>query len=267
LLSAVDYEPAERARAIRHRAFVEFVPPLMAVVERCRLADTLLYGKCAPHEVEWSRQLWLASGGFAASAYASVAQLVGYETYLMVAGLGLAWLYDAYKPMAARVAPPTAAQTQQIISCVETALGYMRRRRPDVHHSFGYEGELLNQVRGLVLHPLGYISDMHHDALSAALGRLEANSKDIAEFEDMLQLARRGDQRSKARAQADKAAHGLQSCAHCSAQEVHVDQFKRCAACKGPRFCSKDCQRADWPAHKAACKAARKAAAAASAGA
>jgi len=66
---------------------------------------------------------------------------------------------------------------------------------------------------------------------------------------------------ASAKAQAGNVAVGLRPCAHCGAREVHVKQFKRCGACKGPRFCSKDCQEANWPAHKAACKAARKAAA------
>ena len=66
-----------------------------------------------------------------------------------------------------------------------------------------------------------------------------------------------------AKARADADARGLRYCARCGAQEVHVAQFKRCAACKdeGALYCSKECQRAAWPAHKAACKAARSAAA------
>ena len=56
---------------------------------------------------------------------------------------------------------------------------------------------------------------------------------------------------------------GLRTCAlaSCTAREVHVSHFKRCAGCKAVVYCSKPHQLADWPAHKAACKAARKAAA------
>ena len=54
----------------------------------------------------------------------------------------------------------------------------------------------------------------------------------------------------------------LRSCAlaSCGALEAHVRHFSRCSACKTVVYCSKTCQLADWPAHKKACKAARKAA-------
>jgi hypothetical protein len=55
----------------------------------------------------------------------------------------------------------------------------------------------------------------------------------------------------------------LRSCALevCGAREVHPAQYKHCTGCKGVVYCSKEHQVADWPHHKAACKAARKAAA------
>jgi hypothetical protein len=65
------------------------------------------------------------------------------------------------------------------------------------------------------------------------------------------------------------AAPGLRTCALASrgAREAHPDHFKSCAACRVPFYCSKEHQTADWPSHNAACKAARKAAQASSAGA
>ncbi len=64
-------------------------------------------------------------------------------------------------------------------------------------------------------------------------------------------------------AAAAAAAPGLRSCAlvACNAREQHPKHFRPCAACRIPVYCSKECQTVDWPAHKAACKAARKAAA------
>ena len=57
---------------------------------------------------------------------------------------------------------------------------------------------------------------------------------------------------------------GLRACAlpSCGAREAHAAHFKKCGACGIVVYCSKKHQTEHWPAHKAACKAARKAAAA-----
>ncbi len=67
--------------------------------------------------------------------------------------------------------------------------------------------------------------------------------------------------RAATTAAATAAARGLHFCAlnTCGAQEVHASQFKRCAACSGVVYCCKEHQVQDWPAHKAACRAVRKA--------
>jgi hypothetical protein len=60
---------------------------------------------------------------------------------------------------------------------------------------------------------------------------------------------------------AEVAAGRLQQCAlaSCAAPESHASQFKRCGACRTVCYCSREHQLEDWPSHKAACKAARKA--------
>ena len=67
--------------------------------------------------------------------------------------------------------------------------------------------------------------------------------------------------RRLAAAAAEGAVRGLRECAlaACASKEVHVSQFKRCAACQQAFYCCREHQLADWPSHKAACKAARKA--------
>ena len=50
------------------------------------------------------------------------------------------------------------------------------------------------------------------------------------------------------------------SAAGVGAREAHPQHFKRCAACRTVAYCSRKHQVADWPGHKAACKAARQAA-------
>ena len=64
-----------------------------------------------------------------------------------------------------------------------------------------------------------------------------------------------------ATADANYASAVLHTCAleTCSAREVHESQFKRCGACRSVVYCCREHQVEDWPAHKAACKAARKA--------
>jgi hypothetical protein len=73
------------------------------------------------------------------------------------------------------------------------------------------------------------------------------------------------DTHAAATAVATAAARGLRVCAlhTCGAQEVHASQFKRCAACLSVVYCCKEHQVQGWPEHKAACRAARKAAEAA----
>ena len=55
------------------------------------------------------------------------------------------------------------------------------------------------------------------------------------------------------------------SCGPCA--KCGNEATKRCSACDGVFYCGADCQNLDWPAHRAACKAARKANEAASRGA
>jgi hypothetical protein len=68
--------------------------------------------------------------------------------------------------------------------------------------------------------------------------------------------------RANATAAATAATRGLHFCAlhACGAQEVHASHFKRCSACLSVVYCCKEHQVQGWPAHKAACRAARKAA-------
>ncbi|KAF7308148.1 hypothetical protein HMN09_00662500 [Mycena chlorophos] len=44
------------------------------------------------------------------------------------------------------------------------------------------------------------------------------------------------------------------TCARCMKAEDDELKLKQCAKCQAVRYCSKECQKADWPAHKHACK-------------
>lgn len=45
---------------------------------------------------------------------------------------------------------------------------------------------------------------------------------------------------------------GQRSCANCG---IRSDKLLKCARCKAAWYCSKDCQKAQYPAHKSICKA------------
>jgi hypothetical protein len=42
-----------------------------------------------------------------------------------------------------------------------------------------------------------------------------------------------------------------ESCASCGAKG---NEMKVCVRCQGPRYCGRECQRADWPQHKRVCR-------------
>ena len=67
---------------------------------------------------------------------------------------------------------------------------------------------------------------------------------------------------TRAAAHAALATGRLRTCAlaGCAAREAHEQQYKKCAACRTVVYCCREHQLANWPAHKAACQAARKAA-------
>lgn len=49
-------------------------------------------------------------------------------------------------------------------------------------------------------------------------------------------------------------AESRSTCAKCSAVGPNWRSGLLCGGCKGARYCSKECQRADWAAHKGTCK-------------
>jgi hypothetical protein len=266
LKSAAKLETPERAHALLHHALVELLPGAMMVLERRRCANTLLYGKCAPHEVEWSRQLYVAHGSSDASARKE-AQFTGYEAYLRGTQLALYWLGLGRNP--GTITPPTAAQTQLISSCAVTACEMMNAPRPE-HNVFEPEAELAVQLTNWlpVTGNMARVSPEYRGALAhAALRLMLSGVLEERGMDDAAEGVQHESHQIQAKAEAEQHAPGRQSCAHCGAREVHAAQFKRCSACKTVVFCGKDCQLANWPAHKAACKAARKAAAASGAAA
>merc|ERR1712098_668674 len=50
----------------------------------------------------------------------------------------------------------------------------------------------------------------------------------------------------------------LMKCANCGALEKSEKQFQKCSRCGFVFYCSKACQKSDWPIHKQICKEIRK---------
>ena len=259
LLCTAKKEPPARARALEQRALTELLLPAIEVLERRRLAGTLLYGKCAPHEEEWQRHIVARCGGETWKPDAC-APSVGYEAYLKAARLAVFVVYDLVKY---RRAPPP--QLDLILDFMASAIDLIRAPRPHENVTcqpeigfFDNVSQFLDETRD-IRSPDDSLGMAWHQLLSSGVFA-RRQLKTVAS--DML---RRQDKR-QAKLRAVDEASDLRPCAHCGAKEVHASQLKRCGACNDPVYCSKECQTAAWPAHKAACKAARKAAAAGASG-
>ena len=101
-------------------------------------------------------------------------------------------------------------------------------------------------------------------ALAAAWARLQATG--VLAIAGTDAHAASGARMAATRGAASSAAAAAAACrtcalSGCGARELHAAQYKSCGACRTVVYCCKEHQLADWPSHKAACKAARKAAA------
>ncbi len=245
-----------------------------ATLRRRRDAGTLMEGKCRPVETQW-RFKYL--DGVQESAVASVqlrtlAQLVGYDTFLNLCHgsmnlLSSAFANDAFEhggeteraflafvcdlcddTVELMIQPRVAASGTSMECALYTSL-------PELLDALGLDPEH-RKWRERVAAALLRLRK------SGALQKRGLKSVDVECLQTYLQESRdRADLERAAAAESGL----LKSCAlaGCGAKEAHVSQFGKCSACKAVAYCCRDHQQADWPAHKAACKAARKAAAAA----
>jgi hypothetical protein len=255
----------ERMDALRTAC--ELFTPYIPMLRRHEAAGTLLPGRCRPAEVAWFRthQFRIFDGDSAsAHMYAdAVAERVGVETYCIAACavynvvlyvdgapqlLYTAFLACALDLLASLPGEPIAAAEGTVVSYLEVTLACSVRR---LIHS------------GSVPR---YFGDAAGTVLTDAWQRLERSG--VLERR-LLGHANRSIEPSAfpaklATVAVEAALRGLHTCAlsGCSATEVHVSQFKKCGACKTVAYCCKEHQVEDWPAHKAACKTARKSGAA-----
>jgi hypothetical protein len=259
-------EPAGAGDALRE-AFLHLLPSVMAVLERRKAAGTLLPGTCRPVEEAYHmaavRNNLKLDGWTQASAAEEAAVLapyVGIETCFLVATSVAYMLTYMDSLMMKRAFVLSDEQKHAAFLFLASALDLMSRPR-DYESWLAGEPGLVHHLRKLI----PAVSDADEPAtqkLCAAWRRLlRSGVLRAREIDDGIDAAIQQSTLTRTAAEADLAAGRLQQCAlaGCAASESHVSQFKRCGACRTVVYCCREHQVADWPSHKAACKAAQKA--------
>jgi hypothetical protein len=258
--------PADANDALRE-AFLRLLPSVMAVLDRRKAAGTLLPGSCRPVEEAYAmarRQHDMEIQGIqqadAARTASVFAPYVGVETYLCVAGSVAFMLRETRECRSAFV----LSDEQKDAGFLFLARAAKLMVRPRVYEKGFWlqnEPETVRQLRELI----SEVSDMDNPLtkkLCAAWQRvLRSGVLRVRGIDDAIDHMLQLDAQTRVAAVDDFAAGRLQECAlaGCAAREAHVSHFNRCSACRTVSYCSKKHQVEDWPSHKAACKAARKA--------
>jgi hypothetical protein len=272
-MSGCDSEGSRR----HFEAAVSLLLPAIASLNRRWDAGTLLPDRCAATEEAWyTAQLAddasvLEQASWTDIMHAQYAQLVGLDSLYFAA-------YESLRALCA--CPPIDRQKHlpnilpQIATLLVRAFDKIKEARPMEHGLLLPEMSLVGIMPNF-LGGMGAFLAEHFPAEAArplrgiglAWSRVQASGvlqrRRLHEGNQIMTQSLEGVARSEEAAVERTARRGLRSCglASCGAKEAHVDHFKRCSACKTIVYCCKEHQVQDWPAHKKACKAARKAAA------
>ena len=267
---------AERSES-RQTVLSVLLPQCLSTVMRRKAAGTLLPGSCRPAEVAW----WRANKERALLQQGQPAE---------VARIGA----EAFGPMLGSEVYFFVANVAFDVLTFARLLG-MSREMQQSHAAFVVSAfELMAQPHGRTVSVVvdGVTKAVFTSASERSLAQnvsrslLHANISSLLDGEVMVLIADAWQRvvRSGAAAMrqmgtppdpsefvsaafdaaaAEGAVRGLHECAlaSCTSKEVHVSQFKKCGACRIVAYCCREHQLADWPSHKAACKAARKQAA------
>ena len=270
---AVDNSTAEaRSVVASHRTeCVSLLSTVVAALERRRMAGTLLEGKCTATEEAWSAAE-CTGAGFSADEAARLAKLYGYNTFLGTAYSIVNLLLNAWFFAAECSATQFEAFAQRVVHATDLM------QQPRSHGTTALYAEVQfseNFSSVCVADAASGLPYLLHRGLDARLVQLltdvwqRLQRSGVLEARCILDECRRQQvstdcEKNEAAVRAALSAPGLRSCAlvGCGAREAHPKHFKRCSACQAVVYCSKEHQLEAWPAHKAACKAARKAAAA-----
>ena len=259
--------PGTPPAALTDTAIERFVLGLQTLQNR-RAAGTLMPDSCRTAEVTWKRQLLEHQQQhnqdlmLSAEELEQTANLVGYEASLRAAAFIGLW------PSLHKASAEAAGTRAVFWAMLEDACNlFALHSREAATLVLAQEAEFIQTMHTLM------DDGSHLLATDAGCVRVTAAWRSLqssvgTEYLDSI-IANRTRLRDKVQraTAAAAAAPGLRTCAleSCDAREQHPRHFKACAACKAVVYCSKEHQTQDWPAHKAACKAARKAAAAAAA--
>ena len=257
VVASPDDSADQRIRAAECNALLSGV---LEALERRRVAGTLLAGRCTAAEEAWrGHELQRDNPRFTAAQVADWASLVGYEEVLHGATNASSSLLHARRLL---ITECSAEQLQSFAENVVHAAELMQQPRRHAHQGLQFEAEFTDAFHSVVMST--------RTGLDARLMQLLAGAWQRLLRSGVLE-ARGVDEGIRARATWQRAldsavgkslnAPGLRCCAlpGCGAKEAHPAHFKSCAACRTVVYCCREHQVAGWPAHKKACKAARKA--------
>ena len=257
--AAADMSSDPRIYAAHSPECIALLSGVVKALERRRLVDTLLDGKCTVTEELWSAaQVQRSNPHYTAGEAASWAVLFGYQLFLNAGTYALHVLAHALRLAVELSDEHSQLFAQQAVRAAEV----MKLPRRHGHLSMEEEAQFVDIFRWCLS-----LIDTELDArrlqpLAVALRRLErCGVLQARKIEDALREFYPEQQAYNATALQSLTAPDRRSCAldSCGVMEAHPAHFKCCAACRSVVYCSPEHQAADWPSHKSACKAARKA--------
>jgi hypothetical protein len=258
--------------ALQAKAAEHFLAAAAALQQR-RAADTLMPGCCRAVEVKWSRLTLehantVQSGGqrptvARAGVEMRIAPSCGFNSFC---GLGCGAV-----SIIVRVFRRQIAAAPQLVSAAWDAIAdaaiLFTLPSVDDDVSLGNDAFFVSKLRTLVNNAPELWAPMDAPRVRALVAWRSLERSGVLQRRNMDGLVEASSHLRIAEASAAAAARMAperRSCSldSCGTRETHPAHFKSCAACRIPVYCCKEHQTEHWPSHKAACKAARKAAAA-----
>ena len=251
----------QRILAAHRTKFIALLSGAVATLERRRVAGTLLEGTCTAVEVAWRAGVLLRVDPHCAAAKASLAKLVGYSEYLRAAKNALGVLARACWFSAECSVPQFQSFAEHAVHAAE-----LMQQPRHCNAAMAVEAHFTEDMRHTVAEAGAYGLDARLvHLLAVTLQRLQRSGVlQARRVEESIAILAPAQRTFEAALHRSLTSADLRSCAlpGCGAKEAHPTHFKSCAACRAVVYCCREHQVEGWPAHKKACKAARKAAAA-----